>query len=344
MVGIDVSKHTLVCAVTDDETRVPLARGEFANNVEGVRELLRWAPAQATFVLEPTGRYSLLAVEEVTATGRIALLAPPREAKYFNRSVNSRAKTDPIDSFGLALFGLSRNLRPFSSMSDTQDQLTQLLSARRLMSHSVARMVQQRAELPLARAALGSAIADMKRQVLSLDREISRLTADAPDLRCARDLQRVHGVGAVSAAAMATRLGSRGFVSADQFVAFVGLDVRIVQSGKRKGDLGLTKQGDAELRRLLYCCAMAAIRTSGSPFRAQYEREMAKQKMTRTAALCAVARKIARVCWAIHTRQVPYDPARVYQAPVASGSADASADAPAMTSAVPEASRDASDA
>ena len=74
----------------------------------------------------------------------------------------------------------------------------------------------------------------------------------------------------------------------------------------------MTKQGDAELRRLLYLCAKSSLRAKGSPFKDQYEREKAKG-LSNKAALCAVARKMAKVCWSIVQHSTEYDPDRVYQ-------------------------------
>ncbi len=84
------------------------------------------------------------------------------------------------------------------------------------------------------------------------------------------------------------------------------------QSGKKHGQTGLTKQGDGELRRLLYLAAQANLRAKNSPFRAQYERERAKG-LPSTAALCAVARKLARLAWSLHKHGTSYDPLRVHQ-------------------------------
>ena len=84
------------------------------------------------------------------------------------------------------------------------------------------------------------------------------------------------------------------------------------QSGKRKGHQGLTKHGDAELRRLFYLCAKASLRAKDSPFVAQYQREQ-KKGLSKTAALCAVARKIARLCWSLAQHGTDYDPDRIYQ-------------------------------
>jgi transposase len=111
-----------------------------------------------------------------------------------------------------------------------------------------------------------------------------------------------------------SRLRARSFSHPDQFVAYCGLDVRVRQSGKKSGQLGLSKQGEAELRRLLFLAAQASLRGKGSPFAAQYERERAKG-LSSTAALCAVARKLARLSWSLVTHGTSYDPDRVYQQP-----------------------------
>ena len=52
------------------------------------------------------------------------------------------------------------------------------------------------------------------------------------------------------------------------------------------------------------------MRTKDSPFRAQYDRERAKG-LPKTAAYCAVARKMARLCWSLHKHGSAYDPQRV---------------------------------
>ena len=110
---------------------------------------------------------------------------------------------------------------------------------------------------------------------------------------------------------LAACLVAKRFTHPDQFVAHVGLDIRVQQSGRRKGQLGLSKHGDAELRRLLYVAAMAAARSTKDPtFADRYRRELAKG-LPRIAALNAVARKLAKVAWSLVTHGSTYDPERV---------------------------------
>lgn len=313
MLGVDVAKDTLACTLLDPHTRKALWRRSLPNTHAGVQALLAASPAAAPWILEPTGRYSTSVAAQAVAAGRSALLAPPRQAQSFLRSIQCRAKTDKLDSEGLALFALSRPLDPYPLKTKMQEQMDQLLSARRGLARSAATLGQQIHELPHAREPLGKALDEIRAQIKALDTQIAALTG-RPEMQAAARLRQVPGVGPVTAAALASRLSGKKFSHPDQLVAYVGLDIGVVQSGRKRGETGLTKQGDAELRRLLYLCASASLRAKNSPFKAQYERERAKGLPT-TAALCAVARKMAKVCWSIVQHEAEYDPSRVYQQP-----------------------------
>jgi transposase len=315
MLGIDVSKDTLSCTLLDAATRRLLWHKEVKNTGAGWKQLLRHAPESAAWILEPTGRYSQDVARAAREAGRDVRLAQPKKAQLFLKSVQSRAKTDKLDSAGLALYGLSCNLAPYPLKSVMQEELDQLLSARRGMSQSVCELQARQRELPRAAATLEPAVLALQEQIKDADRRIAALTK-APELQAVRELQKVPGIGpviaAVIAATLVSRLTARSFGHSDQFVAYCGLDVRVRQSGKRSGQLGLSKQGEAELRRLLYLAAQASLRATDNPFKAQYERERAKG-LSSTAALCAVARKIARLSWSLVAHGLSYDPQRVYK-------------------------------
>ena len=104
--GIDVSKGNLVCSLMESNTRKVSWQAEFLNTSSGIDKLLEEVNPAVPWILEPTGRYSLLAARKAREAGRDVRLAAPRKAKMFLRSQNERAKTDKIDSRGLALYGL----------------------------------------------------------------------------------------------------------------------------------------------------------------------------------------------------------------------------------------------
>ena len=85
------------------------------------------------------------------------------------------------------------------------------------------------------------------------------------------------------------------FRNVDAFVAFLGLDVRVKQSGRWQGRCKLTKKGDGEVRRLLYNAAMQGRRSSQW---ARYYLRLRERGMSSTAALVALSRKLAKVSFA----------------------------------------------
>ncbi|MNJ69962.1 Transposase IS116/IS110/IS902 family protein [compost metagenome] len=82
--------------------------------------------------------------------------------------------------------------------------------------------------------------------------------------------------------------------------------MRLKESGRYCGRRKLTKQGDPEIRRLLHNAAMAASRTSR--WRDLYQGYLARG-LKRTEALTILARKLARIAFALMTTQQPYRPA-----------------------------------
>ena len=333
ILGIDVSKASLTCALLDRETEQFRWQRQYANSPAGVRELLAKTPPEVPWVLEPTGRYSLTVAQQAQAAGRQILLAPTRKAQRYLASVQERAKTDRVDAPGLAWFAATRPktqaLTPYPVKSEAVERLQQLLTARRGVVEALTSLRQRQAELPHAAAPLAAAVAALEAQQAALEQELATAT-EALARDELRRLCEVVGIGTVTATAVVARMKGRKFAHADQFVAYVGLDVGVVESGKRKGQRGLTKQGDAELRRLLYLCAQSAVRSPKGPFQAQYARELARGRK-RTAALCIIARKLAKICWAIVERGATYDPERVYARPA--GSADAGGRTPTVSSA-----------
>jgi transposase len=345
MLGVDVGKAELHGTWRDQETRRIRWQGSVPNTDAGIRQLLRRVPGTA-LVVEPTGRYGELLIRAAQAVGREVLLAAPRKARAVLWSEQPRAKTDRVDSAGLALYGLTGRLRPYRLPSPAVDQVKQLLAARHGLSQSLTSLRQQRAALPLAADVLTPAITALEQQIVELDRQMKRALGSAtepvppralpaaaaaaspvadPDTTApqghtlataAAALMAIPGIGGVTAPALAACLLDKQFTHPDQFVAYVGLDIRVHQSGRRRGQFGLSKYGDAELRRLLYLAAMAAANATHDPtFAARYAREQAKG-LAKTAALNAVARKLAKVAWSIVTHGTSYDPKRVDSQPV----------------------------
>jgi len=314
MLGIDVSKETLTAAFVTAQTRRCAWEMTVPNTAQGIRQLIRRTSPTDVWVVEPTGVYSQAVVREGQAADRTVLLAQPKRAKAFLAAVQPRAKTDRVDSRGLALYGLSATLRPFPVTSEAMERIEQLLAARKGISESLARLRQQRAVLPYAAEPLTAVINVLEAQQRAVDRQLTEARTLLPVVTA---LQEIPGIGPVTATAVALCLTTKQFDHPDQFVAYIGLDTRVRDSGQHTGRRALSKQGDAELRRLLYLCAQANLRSHDpvNPFKQQYAREKAKG-LTTTGALCAVARKMARTCWSLAAHGTRYQATRVHHQPI----------------------------
>lgn len=317
MLGIDVSKAELACTWLDPQDQSIRWSAVVGNSPAGMQQILEQTPADVAWVLEPTGALSQPVVETARAAGRAVLQAQPKRAQSFLRSVSARAKTDQLDSLGLAQYALAVALRPFPQKSEAVKQVEQLLAARKGIVQSLSRLRAQQRSLPYAAEALEGARQDLQARRDELDRQILAARTGSDELHdIVQRLKTVPGIGEVTANAVGTRLVTHDFGHSDKFVAYVGLDVQVRDSGQRQGRRALSHQGDAELRRLLFLAAMsnARARDPNNPFRRQYERELGKG-LRSTQALCAVARKLARTCWSLHRHRSEYDPRRVNQQP-----------------------------
>lgn len=308
MIGLDVSKHTLsVCAWDQQRESVRWER-EFENAPAGIHALLAQTPPEEPWVLEPTGCYGELLVSLAAAEGRTVFAAPPRAAKQYLQSLQPRAKVDRLDARGLAIYASTHRLRPYRLQDPHLQRLWQLLCLRTQLARAIAATHLQSQVFASVQPEAQTLLAGLRAQLKELDAHLVRA---GRQLDLFRRLRAIPGVGALNAAALTVRLRAIHFQSPHHFVAYVGLDLRVNDSGEHQGRRRLTKQGDAMLRWLLYLAAQASLRAKqGGYFRTLYERKRA-EGWASTQALCVVARKIAKIAWALASSGESYRPERV---------------------------------
>lgn len=302
-IGVDVSKHTLDICVEGERAVLHLA-----NTPEAIGAWLKdLGSAPVVLAIEPTNVYHLELLYAAHRAGHTVYLVDGYRLSRYRESVGQRAKTDATDA-RLLLRYLCReqqDLRPWTPPPKGYSQVQNLLRRRARLVHARTALKQSFAgvkALKQASVALFTHIDQLDRLILKQINATMRTLSWAEDQR---RCQAIEGVGPLTAIALATTFRRGAFRGADAFIAFLGLDVRVRDSGMMRGKRKLTKQGDPELRRLLYMAAMSARRSATwEPFYAR----MIGRGMAPTQALVALARKLARVAFALLKNQTEYRP------------------------------------
>lgn len=275
------------------------------------RALRAWLSRQSrpmALAVEATGRYHLALVELAHAQGVAVYLLNPFQIHHYRHSVGGRAKTDRCDARLLARYLAHERhaLRAWTPPPAGQRVAWGLLKRRAKLVKAREMLRQSFADLPGMKRQVQGMLARMDALQHTLDQ---RLLAHIQQLGWGpayRRCRTIYGIGPLAAAALVIAYHRGAFTRADAFVAFLGLDIRVRESGRLVGRAKLTKQGDGEYRRVLYNAAMTAAR---GDLRGYYQRLLARG-MKATQALVAVSRKLVRIAFSVIKYQSTYDPTR----------------------------------
>ena len=290
--GIDVSKGTL------DIAQAGVGHVCIPNTVEAIGEWLDALPGQASLAMEATGLYHECLLEHALAAGHQVYLINGQQLHHYREAVGQRAKTDPDDARLLLryLTHEQAELAPVKPLRDKEKSLWRLLQRRASLVRARIQLKQSLGSDPQTQALADEASASLNQLIARVERMMKELARalewGAEIKRC----QSIPGIGPLNAVALVTCFHRGAFSRSDKWVAYMGLDVRVRDSGTCKGKRKLTKRGNAEMRRLLYNAAMSAVRNPN--FKPTYERYRARG-MSTTAALVAIARKLVRIAYAL---------------------------------------------
>jgi len=137
------------------------------------------------------------------------------------------------------------------------------------------------------------------------------IEAQAQLMPAARRLMRLAGIGPITATAMVATVGNAtSFANARQFVGWLGLVPRQYSSGGKSRLGGISKRGDAYLRRMLVHGARSVLRVAKDRTdRLGRWAEAVRQRRGENIAAVALAAKHARIVWALLAKGEAYCPA-----------------------------------
>lgn len=299
--GVDVAKRWLdICSAQGESVRID-------NDAVSVTAWLSGLAGPARFAVEATNRFHELFVTQAEGAGHAVYMVDAFRLSRYREAVGGRAKTDRQDAALLARYLCQEQgqLQRWVPPDPRQIRLWRLLKRRAVLVQTLTSLRQSLSDLEVLDDTAKALIRHCQQVIRALDRE---LAVQARQLGWQPEVQRgcsIPGVGPLTALALVAVYHRHAFRNADAFVAFLGLDVRVRDSGTFRGRRKLSKRGDPELRRLLYNAAMAACRQAAW---APYYQSLRARGLSGTAALVALSRKLARVCYALLQNHRPFDP------------------------------------
>ncbi len=298
-IAVDLAKSVFEIGISEQPGRM-----EKTHRL-GRARLLRFMAKQqrATILMEACGSAHYWG-RRFRELGHEVVLLPPA----YVRPYVLRNKTDRSDVKGLLEAHRNSAIRPVPIKNESQQQLTAL--------HRVRGWIEDaEVEIPNGiRSVLEEICLEVRELEGRIDRIERKLKALSRQSVAIEQLQSIPGVGLLTATAVAGFVGDlRRFDSGRHFASYLGLTPREHSSGLRRRLGCISKQGDIYLRTLLIHGGRSVLWTAKSKQRPdrlhRWGLEIEKRRGHNKAAV-AVANKLARLLWAVSTRDAAYEPQR----------------------------------
>lgn len=300
IIGVDVAKVELVVHFEDRDEQSSLK-----NTKPEIKKWLGQQPANTAICVEATNTYHLDLVEMAYEKGFAVYVVDGFQLSNYRKSVGGRVKTDASDAYLLSRY-LSREgsgLRPWSPPPAVYGKLQSLLRRRASLVSARTALTQSWSNERSLETVFKSFAKNMEKLDVLLQKKLKELVREAGLSEQVARCQKVEGIGFLTAVGLVTAFIRGDFKNGDSFIAFLGMDLQISDSGQKTGRRRLTKRGCSEIRRLLHNAAMSASRSVA--WKEVYAHHRSKGKAT-TEALVILARKLARVAFALLKSQGEY--------------------------------------
>ncbi|MCK9199815.1 MAG: IS110 family transposase [Gallionella sp.] len=310
--GADVGSTEIVIACADSNQAVKT----IANNRREIEAWLAHLPGNSIIGMEATGRYHCTLADCAAQRGFRVYVINPKRLSLYAKGVGQRGKTDPLDARVIARYVVREGdrLHPYAIPTAVQRTLRNLLTQRaNIVRHCGAirqcLLATESIDSQTLKRAHKKALQSLQNLIAEIDIQLRKTVKQdaALEQKCMK-LQTIIGVGPLNALALTHRFDRTPFANSDAVVAAYGLDPRPKDSGNKVGRRCLTKQGNAEDRRLIYLAAQSAAKTK--TFRPMYVALRAKGFAT-TEAIVVIARKLLCVAFAVWTSNQPFNPEKL---------------------------------
>lgn len=298
--GVDVSLETLDIAQSDNTVLT------IPNTQQAITKWLKGLAAHTRIALEATNDYHQMLLDQALLAKLEVYVINGKQLHHYREAVGQRAKTDIHDA-QLLLRYLSHeytHLTPAKPLNNQQKRLWRLLKRRAMLVKVKTQLRLSMEGDPEIKDLTKGLMVEVSNAIANLERRMRVLAKEMGWSRVLQHCQTIPGIGELNALALVACFHRGTFKTVDAFIAYLGLDIRVRDSGKLKGKGKLTKRGEPEVRRLLFNAAMSFARNP--LYKPLYER-MRNRGMSSTAAYVALARKLARIAFALMVQGKPFE-------------------------------------
>lgn len=291
--GIDTAKAKLDIAIEGQDAVLTID-----NSKTAIRRFLKGIPADSALAIEATNTFHMEVVEHAHAAGMSVYVVDAHQLSHYRKGIGHRAKTDHADARLLLRYLKAERdtLRAWVPPKGPYRAIQTLLRRRARLVQARVSLQQSLGDVPGLKGSLKGVKRHLEQLERVMEKRLRTLLNEHGLMDQVKRCEAIEGIGFLTATALVMANLRGEFASSDSFIAFLGLDVQVRESGTFSGRRKLTKKGDGEIRRLLHNAAMAACRQGR--WKMVYEGQLVRGK-SKIAALVALARKLARVAFAL---------------------------------------------
>lgn len=316
-IGIDVSKAEL--AIVGLVGKEPFLK-TIKNNMQTIEVFLQGLKKTGyagKVICESTGHYHLQLALVCQEVGMEIIVLNPLQSSKHSKARVRKIKTDPEDALTLATMCITEPHLPepmrltvpkvlirlkMGQLASLEKQLQGFRRSHGQYEETYAALGLGQSELQLE---LGGHLEALKRLQKRLGKELEDLLVDnIPDDGSHARLNLIPGYSSMVSGLVAQF--DRKVKGYQSWVAYVGMDISVRQSGNWTGKGRLTKRGNAYLRKRLIQAAWGAC-MNYDYVRAYYD-ELKLQGRKHKEAHCIIARKLLRIAYQVAVNGKDYDP------------------------------------
>lgn len=310
--GLDIGKFDLHIVLLQGDKS---AKKSVSNNEAGFEQLKKWLvnrkAHEVHICMEATGAYGIPIAEFLYDNGFKVSVVNPGQIKAFGQSELLRTKTDEVDAALIARFCRSHEPTAWSPPSAAVRTLRALMRRRETligMITSEKNRLEARPPQEVERS-IKVVLDGLESELKTLMNDIDDHVDSDPDIKAKIDrLDDIPGFAVLTA--MKVLAETNDFAVCDtakEIVAFAGLNPRIYRSGTIHRRAGISKVGNASLRKALYYAALTA-KNHSAYFRPFVERLKAAGKPPKVI-ITAIMRKLLVLAFTISKAESRFDPA-----------------------------------